>query len=441
MVAVATATAAAGGVVPVAAEPLTDFDDVVESIDRRVLRTTLSSGVRVVTDPTPEAASVSLSIWIGAGSRDESPSAAGAFHFLEHLLFKGTRHRGAHDINVAVDAVGGDLNAYTSKESTAFFVRVPATDRAAAADLLCELVGEPRLDPDDVDAERDVILEELAMVHDTPDDLAASLLGESLFPGHGLGWEVLGRPDSLEALDAASLGAIHATRYGGPNLVVAGAGAVDHDELVALVGDRLSAGAVPARSAPGDELVTRNIVERDSEQAHVAIGWRAPDHEDPDRWPLAVLLHTLGDGPSSRLYRKVRDERGLAYSIFTSYAGYSDSGAVALSFDTSESRVPDVLEIVEAELAAVIASGITADELRIAQGSLRGSTLLGLEDAGSRMARLGASEIARGGAIPVAQVLAEVAAVDLDAVRRVAAQVLAGPRATVAVGPVDGASL
>jgi predicted Zn-dependent peptidase len=409
----------------------------IAAFDDRVRTTTLPSGVRVVTDPTPDAVSTAVSVWVGAGSRDEPPEAAGAFHFLEHLLFKGTQRRSAHEVNVAIDSVGGELNAFTSKELTAFFARVPATEVALATDLLAELILEPALEPDDVDAEREVILEELAMVTDTPDELAASLLDESVFVGHGLGWEVLGREETLEAMELGQLAAIHDRWYRHGRLVVAAAGGVDHDALVEVVAERFAAPVTPAaaREAPGADVRTAHRVERESEQVHVAHGWRGIPLDDPDRWALAVLLHAFGDGPSSRLYREVRDERGLAYSIGTSSASYSDAGVVQLAYGATTRHVDEVTEVVDAELSSLLADGITDDELRVAQGYLRGSLVLSLEDAGSRMSRLGGSAIALDRVEPVLDALAGYAAVANDDVRRVAERVFGGDRATVSVGP------
>jgi predicted Zn-dependent peptidase len=409
----------------------------IAAFDDRVRTTTLPSGVRVVTDPTPGAVSAAVSVWVGAGSRDEPADAAGAFHFLEHLLFKGTQRRTAHEVNVAIDSVGGELNAFTSKELTAFFARVPATDVAMATDLLAELVLEPALDPEDVDAEREVILEELAMVVDTPDELAASLLDESVFVSHGLGWEVLGREETLEGMTLDVLTGIHDRWYRHGRLVVAAAGAVDHDALVEQVGERFAAPAAdpPTRDVPGDDLRTTHHVERDSEQVHVAHGWRGLPLDDRDRWALAVLLHAFGDGPSSRLYREVRDERGLAYSIGTSAASYSDAGVVQLSYGATTRHLDEVAEVIDAELTSILSGGVTEDELRVAQGYLRGSLLLSLEDVGSRMSRLGGGAIARNRVEPVLDALAGYASVTNDDVCRVAERVFGSARATVAVGP------
>jgi predicted Zn-dependent peptidase len=410
----------------------------IAAFDDRVRTTTLASGVRVVSDPDPAAVSAAVSVWVGAGSRDEPPEAAGAFHFLEHLLFKGTQRRSAHEVNVAIDSVGGELNAFTSKEMTAFFARVPATETAMATDLLAELVLEPALDPDDVDAEREVILEELAMVWDAPDELAASLLDESMFVGHGLGWEVLGRPETLEAMTLEQLADIHLRCYRRGPLVVAAAGAVDHDALVEQVGERFSEPTSdgPAREVPQPTIRAAHREVRDSEQVHVAHGWRGVPLDDPDRWALAVLLHAFGDGPSSRLYREVRDERGLAYSIGTTAASYSDTGVVQLTYGATARHLDEVAEVVDAQLEAILRDGIEDAERRVAQGYLRGSLLLSLEDAGSRMSRLGGGAVARGHVEPLAEALAGYAAVTNDDVRRVAARIFDGDRATVLVGPV-----
>jgi len=380
-----------------------------------------------------------VSIWIGAGSRDEPAESAGAFHFLEHLLFKGTARRSAHELNMAIDSVGGELNAFTSKESTAFFARVPASDAEMAVDLLAEMVSEPALDADDVDGEREVILEELAMVNDAPDELAASMLDEAVFPDHGLGREVLGRPETLEGLERGSLASIHERWYRGATLVVAAAGAVDHDRLVDQVGGWFPNGTadVPIRSVPTVPPAGETSLERDSEQVHVAIGWRGLPIDDPDRWALAVLLHVLGDGPSSRLYQEVRDERGLAYSIGSGHAAYSDAGLVSISYGATGRHVAEVGDVVEAQLAAILADGVTTEELRVAQGYLRGSLLLALEDAGSRMARLGGGELARGGIERVADALAGYAKVSNDDVRRVGERIFQSPRAAVSVGPIS----
>ena len=411
-------------------------------MDDAVRRTELTSGVRVVTDPDPRSASASIGVYVGVGSRDEQPDSAGACHFLEHLLFKGTRRHSAHEINTAVDAVGGDLNAYTSREATAFFIRVPADAGEEAASLLCELVAEPALRADDVETEREVILEELSAVLDTPDELVSAGLCEAVFPEHGLGWEIVGTEASLEGMTAERLGEHHGRHYGGPDVVVAAVGDVDHDALASIVGGGLaSLGEVPLRSAPPERMVDLTVLERDIEQVHLGIGWRGLWHDHPDRFALSVLLHALGDGPSSRLYRRIRDERGLAYSVFTSQATFADTGMISVSCSTSPENLDECRTIVDDEIAAISTHGLTAEELRVAIGYLTGSMVLALDEPGTRLGRLGMGELVRGGVIPPSVSLAGYEAVTNDDVVRVARQLLGGPRAVAAVGPLAAADL
>ncbi len=413
-----------------------------DAVDDAVRRSTLQSGVRVVSDPDPRSASASIGVYVGVGSRDELPESAGACHFLEHLLFKGTHLHSAHEINTAVDAVGGDLNAYTSREATAFFIRVPADAQTEAASLLCELVAQPALRADDVETEREVILEELSAVLDTPDELVSAGLCEAVFPDHGLGWEIVGNEASLEAMTAARLGEHHRRHYGGPDVVVAAVGDVDHDELVGIVSRGLPAdGEVPTRSAPPDRLVERSVWERDIEQVHLGIGWRGLWHDHPDRYALAVLLHALGDGPSSRLYRRIRDERGLAYSVFTSQATFADTGMVTVSCSTSPEHLDECRTIVDEEIAAIASDGLSTEELRVAIGYLTGSMVLAFDDPSTRLARLGMGELVRGGVIRPSVSLAGYESVTADDVIRVAREVLGGPRAVAAVGPLTAADL
>lgn len=416
-----------------------DLPAVLGEFEGRVRTTILESGVRVVTDPVPDAASASLSLWVPAGSRDESPAAAGAFHFLEHLLFRGTKRRSAHEVNTAIDAVGGELNAFTSKEMTAFFTRVPAAHSDLAAGLLTEVLLEPALAAEDVDSEREVILEELAMVNDAPDELAASLSEESLFPGHPLGWEVLGTPDTLAAMALDDLVAIHEKWYRNGRIVIAAAGAVDHDRLAASASELFGspAGDLPSRHAPTPEVRERHTVERDCEAVQVVMAWRGIDLSDADRWALAVLLHVLGDGPSSRLYREVRDERGLAYAIGTSAASYSDCGVVQLAYGALPRHLEEVRVVVDGQIRSLLRDGISEEELRVAVGYLQGSLVLSVEDPAARMSRLGSSMVARGHVESPTEAFVGYGAVTNSDVRRLAERVFGGPRSEVAVGPIS----
>jgi len=402
--------------------------------------TTLPSGLRVVTEQVPGSRSVSIGFWAGVGSRDESGSLAGASHFLEHLLFKGTADRSARDIAVAVDAVGGEMNAFTSREHTGYYTRLPARDLAFGLDLLVDVVGAPAFRPPEVDAEREVILEEILMNEDTPDDVVHTRLMEALFPGHGLGYETLGSEESITEMARDAIAAFHGDWYRPANLVVAAAGDLTHAEVVDHVASCLAhvdAGAKPVRSGPVAPLEPFTFVHRPTEQAHVAMAWRGLHHTDPDRYALMVANQVLGGGMSSRLFQEVREERGLAYTVFSSPSSYSDAGAFTLYAGTAPARLGELLEVIDAVIDQALAEGITEAEHQVARGYLEGATLLGLEDSGSRMARLGSSLTSRGLITAVDENLARMRAVTRDDVARVLQRVLAAPSVLSVVGPFD----
>lgn len=398
----------------------------------------MPSGLVVVSDHLESATSCAVSVVVRSGSRDDPEGGAGAAHFLEHLAFQGTRARAAREVNTLIDAVGGELNAYTVKEVTSYYVRVPFTAHDMAVDLLCELVSSPRLDPHDVDCEREVIREELSAALDDPDDVAATALAEALYPDHPLGREVLGDEVSLAALDEASLRSHHARFHRPRNLVVAAAGRVDHERLVEVVsrwfdpGD--DGGETPLRTAVTHPVDPGRHIGHHGEQCHLGLGWRAHAALHPDRYALAVLLHVFGDGPSSRLFRIIRDERGLAYEVDAANVVYSDTGTVVVSTASSPRHRGEIERVIAGEIEDLAADGVDSDELAAAIGYLQGATVLGLEDPGSRMARLAGGEL-MGRTVPVGESLDGFAAVTSDDVSRVAAEILTGPRAEVVVGP------
>ncbi len=404
--------------------------------------TTLANGVRIVTEHMAESRSVTLGFWAGIGSRDEPGELAGASHFLEHLLFKGTAQRSARQIAVAVDAVGGEMNAFTTREHTAYYTRLPVGELDFGLDLLTDVVGAPAFRPAEVDAEREVILEEILMNEDTPDDVVHTQLMEAVFPGHPLGRETLGTEDTIVAMTRDQIAGFHAGWYRPTNLVVAAAGNLRHDQVVervaAFLGE-VEVGTRPERAAP--ELGPQPLVvaNRPTEQAHVAMAWRGVDHRDPDRYALAVANQILGGGMSSRLFQEVREERGLAYSVFTSPSSFVDAGVVILYAGTGPSRAGELLAVIDGTIDTLLADGITDEELTVAKGYLEGATLLGLEDSGSRMGRLGSGLISRGEIIPVEEHLARTRAVTIDQVDAVLARVLAAPTTLSVVGPFDAA--
>ncbi len=399
---------------------------------------TLANGLRIVTERMPEARTVTTGFWVGVGGRDESGPLAGASHFLEHLLFKGTEDRSARDIAAGVDARGGEMNAFTAREHTAYYTRLPAVELGFGLGLLTDVLSDPALRPHDIDAEREVILEEILLSEDTPDDKVHGVLYESLFPDHPLGREVLGDPDTVERLGREEIAGFFADHYRPANLVVAAAGALDHDAVVTGVQRCLAVapgGVRPARPAPPTSTEPLAVVHKSTEQAHLAFGWRALSHTDPDRYALAVLNHVCGGGLSSRLFQAVREERGLAYSVYSYTSLYSDSGVMAVYAGTAPSKAAEVLKVIEGELAEIVENGVTDDELAVAVGYLEGSLLLGLEDSGSRMVRLAKSLIARGEVVPVDEHVARLRAVTVDDVARVVGRVVEGPRALAVVGP------
>ena len=400
----------------------------------------LPCGIRLVTEAMADVRSVAVSYWVGTGSRDEPAEQAGASHFLEHLLFKGTPRRSAAAIAEALDEVGGDCNAFTTKEYTTFYVRLLSEHLPLGLGILSEIMWEPALRADDIEAERAVILEEIHMHADEPADLAAERWQSALFPGHALGRDTLGTASSVEAMDRDDVAAFFARHYRPSNMVVAAAGDCDHAEVAERV-ERAFAGAAggaaPERTPPGDDLVSLDVVRRPTEQAQLVYGARSVDRFDDRRWALAVLNHVLGGGLSSRLFQKVREERGLAYSVWSERAAYADAGSLSVVVGTAPENVDEVLRIVDGELELLAADGVTDRELAVAKGNLRAEMLLSGEDSGARMSRLGASLLLHGEVLSVDEVLDRVDAIDGRQVLDVAVEFARSPRVMSAVGPFD----
>jgi predicted Zn-dependent peptidase len=399
----------------------------------------LANGVRVVTERMPEARSVSLGVWVGVGGRDEPADLAGASHFLEHLLFKGTPTRSARQIAEAIEAVGGEMNAFTNREHTAYYTRLPADCAGLGLEILGDVLTEPAFRPHEVDAERQVIVEEILMNLDVPEDHVHTLLAEALFPGHPLGREVLGTRETVEAATRDEIAEFFGRWYRPRNLAVVAAGDVDHDRVVdafaATLGS-LDGGTRPERAAPEAAVERLAVLGDDTEQVHLAMGWRGVDHFDDDRYALSVANQILGGGMASRLFQEVREERGLCYSVYSWASCYGDAGNAGIYAGTAPSRVGELLDVVDVEVAKLVASGVSESELAVAKGCIEGSTLLGLEDSGSRMVRLGRSLAARDEIVPLDEELARIRAVTADDVAAVAARVFGSPRALAVVGPV-----
>jgi predicted Zn-dependent peptidase len=401
---------------------------------------TLPSGLVLATERMAEARSVCIGFWVGTGSRDEDPSRAGASHFLEHLLFKGTEDRSPSAIAEAVDEVGGDFNAFTTKEYTSFYIRLLAEHVELGLDILSDLMWRPALRPADLDAERQVILDEILMHADEPSDEAAEQSSGLLFPDHTLGNEVLGSQESVSAMTAERIRAFFELHYRPGNMVVAVAGDLDHQRVAEGLESRFAGrlgGVTPDRLAPGGRVEPLAVTRRTTEQAHLVLAMRSVDRFDPQRYALAVLNHVLGGGLSSRLFQEIRERRGLAYSVWSERVAYHDAGSVSVGMGTAPEHVAEVLDIVCAELDLLGAEGITERELTIAKGNLRAETLLACEDSGARMSRIGAGLLLHGEVLPVDEVLARVDRVSLEEVRAAAAQMVAAPRTLSVVGPFD----
>lgn len=385
--------------------------------------------------------SVALGFWVDVGSVDEEPSVAGASHFLEHLLFKGTATRSARSIATAIDAVGGDMNAFTTKEYTAFYVRVLDDQLDLALDILSDIIWSPVFRPDELETERQVILEEILTHADEPAELVHDLFSEALFPDHPLGREVLGAKETVSSVTREQIAAFHSQYYRPSNIVVAAAGRVGHAQVVDGVqrrfagrpGDRRHPPRQVPTAAPRPVLVRRNP----TEQAHLVLGVRALDRHDEDRYALSLLDHILGGSMSSRLFQSIREERGLVYSVYSYRSIFEQDGSLSVYAGTAPSRANQVIELIVEELHRMAAKGVSPEELEAAKGHLRGSTALGLEDSGARMSRIAQSQLNHGRVIGLDEVDRRLDEVTVDQAARVADRILSRRPVLAAAGPFD----
>lgn len=412
-----------------------------------VRRSVLPGGLRVVTETLPTVRSATFGIWAAVGSRDETPVLGGATHYLEHLLFKGTSRRSALDISAAIDAVGGEMNAFTAKEYTCYYARVLDTDLPLAVDVVCDMLTGSLIRQEDIDAERGVVLEEIAMTEDDPGDQVHDLFSTAMLGDTPLGRPVLGTVETINALTRDQVHRFYRRHYDPTRLVVAAAGNIDHASVVRQVRRAFeSAGALrDPDAAPQPPRAGRRtlrtagrveVLDRRTEQAHVVLGVPGLSRTDDRRWALGVLNTALGGGMSSRLFQEIREKRGLAYSVYSYTSSFADCGLFGVYAGCQPSRVPEVLKICRDELHQVAEHGLTDEELRRAIGQLAGSTVLGLEDTGALMNRIGKSELCWGDQLSVDDLLAKIAAVTPDEVRAVARDVLGQRPSLAAIGPL-----
>ncbi|TWP50186.1 insulinase family protein [Lentzea tibetensis] len=417
------------------------------SAGSEVRRSMLPSGLRVITERIPSVRSASVGLWVQVGSRDERPEVAGAAHYLEHLLFKGTARRTAKGIAEEMDAVGGELNAFTAKEHTCYYAHVLDEDLPLALDLVCDVVFEAVCGPRDFETERGVVLEEIAMRDDDPEDLLHDAFVEALFGEHALGRPVLGTEKSIQDMERDALYTFYKKRYTLPRMVLAVAGNIEHAQVMRLarkaIGDRLSTtgSAVAPRTGRARIPGARKLVLHtdDTEQAHLMLGVRALDRHDERRFALNVLNAALGGGMSSRLFQEVRERRGLAYQVYSSVGLYADTGTLAVYAGCQPDRLGEVASVVREVLLDVAANGISEAEVVRGKGQLRGALVLGLEDTSSRMSRIGKSELNYGDHLSVEQTLERINAVTASDVAALARDLLRRPVAAAVVGPYDHA--
>jgi predicted Zn-dependent peptidase len=410
-----------------------------------IARTEFTSGLRVLTERMPGVRSVALGFWVLAGSRDEPPKISGSSHFLEHLLFKGTRQRTARDIAEAFDSVGGDVNAFTAKEYTCFYSRVRDRDLPMAVDHLSDMLQNSLIRTQDVDAERQVILEEINMHEDTPDDAIHDVFNEVLWPDHPLGRPILGTVGSIRDATPPQIRRFYRKHYVPGNLVVVAAGNVRHDDLVEQIREHMETGDVRSEGpaawnlreigAPPAPSGRTEIRRRKTEQAHIVLGTNGLSRNDPDRFALGIVNVAVGGGMSSRLFQEVRERRGLAYSVYSYHTMFVDAGLFAAYAGTTPARAKEVLAILREQLQDVADGGLTEEEFERAKGHTKGSLVLSLDDPAGRMSRLGKSEISHGEILTVNDMLKRIDAVSYDEARTVAKRILSQPMSLAVIGP------
>ncbi|WP_407640484.1 M16 family metallopeptidase [Actinokineospora iranica] len=411
--------------------------------EAEVKRTLLPGGLRVITEHVPGVRSAAVGIWVAVGSRDEPNSVAGAAHYLEHLLFKGTAKRSAARIAEEIDAVGGELNAFTAKEHTCYYAHVIDEDLPLAMDLVSDVVFDALCAESDVETERGVVLEEIAMRDDDPEDLLHDAFCSALLADHPLGRPVLGSEESITSMTRTALNGFYRRRYTMPKMVLSVAGNVTHRQVLSLVRkalrDRLVGDRAPAAPRAGRARIGNSprlvLHSDDTEQAHMMLGVRALDRHDDRRFTLNVLNAALGGGMSSRLFQEVRERRGLAYQVYSSVAAYADTGHLSIYTGCQPDRLGEVAGVVREVLREVARDGFTDAEVARGKGQLRGGLVLGLEDTSSRMSRIGKGELAYADYLTVEQTLERIEAVTAEQVAALAADLLTRPLAAAVVGP------
>ena len=414
-------------------------------------RTSLPSGLRIVTEEGSTVRSATGGGWVNVGSRDETSPVAGASHFLEHLLFKGTKTRTAMEISSSIEAVGGEMNAFTGKEYTCFYARVIDVDLPLAVDVISDLITSSVVAASDVDAERNVVLEEIAMRDDDPSDLIHDLYLEAYYGDSELGRPILGTIDSIKGMSRNSVFNYYKKRYRPEDLVIAVAGNIKHKKVVRMVEEAMSKDnfldvpsakpnlrAATHSKVPGVGKV--GILDKKTEQAHLLLGGQGVERNDDRRFALSVLASALGGGMSSRLFQEVREKRGLAYSVYSYVQQFAGSGTLAFYAGCQPSKAVEVVKIIRDITMDVAEHGLTEEEITRAKGAVSGSLVLSQEDTGSQMSRIGKSELVYGEVMTFDEILSRVKSVTPADVRAIASEILPKPSTLAIVGPFKSAS-
>lgn len=412
-------------------------------------RSVLPGGVRVITEKIPGMRSASIGAWVGAGSRDEPGGSHGASHYLEHLLFKGTSKRSAHEIAQIFDAAGGEANAVTGKEHTCYYARILDEDVPLALDVICDMIVDPLLDAQEFERERGVILEEISMHSDDPADVVFENFTAALYPGHALGRPIAGTIAEIQELEREAVVDYYRAHYSSKSLVIAAAGGVDHDQICDQVTQILSGAnwladqsATPL--ARRSELLNGALADpaphtqyRPGQQANIVVGSRGLNSNDPDRYALALLHAIYGGGMSSRLFQQIREIRGLAYSVHSFSSGYADTGMFGVYAGCAVENAGQVIDLIDQQWRELLADGVTEAELSAAAGQARGGLVLGLEDSGARMSRLGRAELTHGEILSVDEMIERINAVTQEDIARVAKILNDQSQIQVALGPFE----
>ena len=398
----------------------------------------LNNGLTVLVEPMPYLRSVSIGAWVKAGSMLEAPEENGLSHFMEHMAFKGTGKRTARQIAEEMDFIGGHLNASTSKLCTNYYAKVIDEDLPKAADILADIVCNPALDPGETDKERGVVLEEIAMVEDSPEDVVYDVLAEAVFGPQSLGQTILGPAEKLEKYSPDDLRAFRQRHYGPKNAVVALAGNVDIQAVKDLMEEKfggwIGAAGEDFPEAAAIDQPRKLVRDKDTEQVHLCLSFRSHEMGSPDVYPTAVLNNILGGGMSSRLFQRIREDLGMAYSVYSGPSSYPHCGEFTIYAASSPKHAKTVLEQIDIELQKLLEGGVTEKEFTMSKAQLKGSFILGLESAYNRMSALGHNQILLGRIIPPEDTIAAIEKVTMDDVMETARRILTGPRAYAVVG-------